>query len=423
MGETHWIICFFVELRYLDSKRQPRGRDRMEQKAQQRTRVPKVKVGTQGLEVGLEKKHHRIFTYHCVVSPTHEASDTICAFFRPVGMKKHRTLSVSLYSVFYLQVSKLGFGCSGLSGIFNDPLSYEQGAAIVIDAFHKGMTFFDTSDAYGNGHNENLIGQIASKFGIAGFQDGRLLINGLPEYARKCCEGSLQRLGVDYIDLYFPHRVDTTVPIEHTMHELKKLVEEGKIKYIGLCEASPDTIRRAHAVHPISAVQMEWSLWTRDIEDEIIPLCRFLLELGIGVIAYSPLGHGFFAGRAGTEGLPEGSIVALNPRFNGENAEKNKKLFMRVNKLAEKYRCTPPQLALAWVLHQGEDVVPIPGTTKVKHLDANIASLDVKLSEEELKEVSDALPVDEIGGERDIELFTSCSWKFANTPLPATPLE
>ncbi|RWW57047.1 hypothetical protein BHE74_00036200 [Ensete ventricosum] len=367
MGETHWIICFFVELRYLDSKRQPRGRDRMEQKAQQRTRVPKVKVGTQGLEVGLEKKHHRIFTYHCVVSPTHEASDTICAFFRPVGMKKHRTLSVSLYSVFYLQ--------------------------------------------------------IASKFGIAGFQDGRLLINGLPEYARKCCEGSLQRLGVDYIDLYFPHRVDTTVPIEHTMHELKKLVEEGKIKYIGLCEASPDTIRRAHAVHPISAVQMEWSLWTRDIEDEIIPLCRFLLELGIGVIAYSPLGHGFFAGRAGTEGLPEGSIVALNPRFNGENAEKNKKLFMRVNKLAEKYRCTPPQLALAWVLHQGEDVVPIPGTTKVKHLDANIASLDVKLSEEELKEVSDALPVDEIGGERDIELFTSCSWKFANTPLPATPLE
>ncbi|URE23950.1 auxin-induced protein [Musa troglodytarum] len=356
----------------------PRGRDRMEQKAQQRTQVPKVKVGTQGLEV-----------------------------------------------------SKLGFGCSGLSGIFNDPLSYEEGAAIVIDAFHKGVTFFDTSDAYGNGHNENLIGQalkhlprekvqIASKFGIAGFQDGRLLINGLPEYARKCCEGSLQRLGVDYIDLYFPHRVDTTVPIEHTMHELKKLVEEGKIKYIGLCEASPDTIRRAHAVHPISAVQMEWSLWTRDIEDEIIPLCR---ELGIGVIAYSPLGHGFFAGRAGTEGLPEGSILALNPRFNGENADKNKKLFVRVTKLAEKHGCTPPQLALAWVLHQGEDVVPIPGTTKVKHLDANIASLDVKLSEEELKEVSDAMPVDEIGGERDIELFTSCSWKFANTPLPATPLE
>ncbi|THU70640.1 hypothetical protein C4D60_Mb08t27110 [Musa balbisiana] len=371
-----------VELRYLDgvrySKRQPRGRDSMEQKAQQRTQVPKVKLGTQGLEV-----------------------------------------------------SKLGFGCSGLSGIFNDPLSYEEGAAIVTDAFHKGVTFFDTSDAYGNGHNENLIGQalkhlprekvqIASKFGIAGFQDGRLLINGLPEYARKCCEGSLQRLGVDYIDLYFPHRVDTTVPIEHTMHELKKLVEEGKIKYIGLCEASPDTIRRAHAVHPISAVQMEWSMWTRDIEDEIIPLCR---ELGIGVIAYSPLGHGFFAGRAGTEGLPEGSIVALNPRFNGENADKNKKLFVRVTKLAEKHGCTPPQLALAWVLHQGEDVVPIPGTTKVKHLDANIASLDVKLSEEELKEVSDAMPVDEIGGERDIELFTSCSWKFANTPLPATPLE
>ncbi|XP_072990379.1 perakine reductase-like [Typha latifolia] len=325
-----------------------------------------------------------------------------------------------------LEISKLGFGCSGLSGIFNNPLPHEEGASLIIDAFNKGVTFFDTADAYANGDNEILIGkalkhlprekvQIASKFGIAGFKDGRLIIKGAPEYVRKCCKSSLDRLGVDYIDLYFPHRIDTTVPIEDTMSELKKLVEEGKIKYIGLCEASPDTIRRAHAVHPITAVQMEWSLWTRDIEDEIIPLCR---ELGIGVIAYSPLGHGFFAGRANTEGLPEGSILALNPRFNGENADKNKLIYMRVAKLAAKYGCTPPQLALSWLLHQEGDVVPIPGTTKTKHLDANIASLKVKLSEEDLKEISATVPIDEVGGERDIELFTSCSWKFANTPQP-----
>ncbi|XP_008813527.2 perakine reductase-like [Phoenix dactylifera] len=325
------------------------------------------------------------------------------------------------------EISKMGFGCSGLSGIFNHPLPHEEGVSLIIDAFNKGVTFFDTADAYADGDNEILIGkalkhlprekvEIASKFGIAGFENGRLLIKGAPEYVRKCCEGSLQRLGVDYIDLYFPHRIDTTVPIEETMGELKKLVEEGKIKYIGLCEASPDTIRRAHAVHPITAVQMEWSLWTRDIEDEIIPLCK---ELGIGVIAYSPLGHGFFAGRANTEGLPEGSILALNPRFNGENVDKNKIIYMRVAKLAAKYGCTPPQLALAWLLHQGEDVVPIPGTTKVKHLDANIGSLKVKLSDKDLKEVSAAVPIKEVGGERDIDLFTSCSWKFANTPLPS----
>ncbi|WOL10951.1 hypothetical protein Cni_G19711 [Canna indica] len=347
--------------------------------------------------------------------------------------KKAATVEVPMAKVGTqgLKVSKLGFGCSGLSGIFNDPLSFEEGAAVIVDAFHKGVTFFDTSDAYGNGHNELLIAhalkhlprekvQIASKFGIAGFMDGRILIDGSPEYARKCCQESLKRLGVDYIDLYFPHRVDTTVPIEHTMNELKKLVEEGKIKYIGMCEASAETIRRAHAVHPITAAQMEWSLWTRDVEDEIIPVCR---ELGIGVIAYSPLGHGFFAGRTGTEGLPEGSILALNPRFNGENAVKNRKIYMRFAELAEKHGCTPPQLALAWVLHQGEDVIPIPGTTKVEHFDANIGSLNVKLSEEEWEEVSAAVPRDKIGGERDIELFTSCSWKFANTPLPAIPLQ
>ncbi|XP_077249200.1 perakine reductase-like [Tasmannia lanceolata] len=276
-----------------------------------------------------------------------------------------------------------------------------------------------TGDHLGIGYTENALTQLprrevqlATKFGVS-FLEGELVIKGDPEYVRKCCEDSLKRLDVEYIDLYYQHRVDRSVPIEDTMGELKKLVEEGKIKYIGLSEASPDTIRRAHAIHPITALQMEWSLWTRDIEDEIVPLCR---ELGIGIVSYSPLGRGFFGGKGTSESLPAGSVLVNHPRFTGENLAKNKLLYMRVANLASKHGCTPSQLALAWVLHQGEDVVPIPGTTKIKNLNDNIGSLKVMLTEDDLKEISDAVPIDEVGGPRYLFGSSNVSWEFANTP-------
>ncbi|KAF2284620.1 hypothetical protein GH714_028253 [Hevea brasiliensis] len=253
-----------------------------------------------------------------------------------------------------LEVSKLGFGCMGLSGGYNAPVSEEFGISIIKEAFNSGISFFDTADIYGFHTNEVLVGK---------------------------------------------------------MLELKKLVEEGKIKYIGLSEASPDTIKRAHAVHPITAVQMEWSLWTRDIEEEIIPLCR---ELGIGIVPYSPLGQGFFGGKAVVESLPSETLLKFQPRFTEENLEKNKLLYTRIENLAKKYGCTPPQLALAWVINQGDDVVPIPGTTKIKNLKDNIGALRVSLTKEELKEISDAVPPNEVAGFRTAH--TRYTWKFANTP-------
>ncbi|XP_021899578.1 perakine reductase-like [Carica papaya] len=324
-----------------------------------------------------------------------------------------------------LQVSRLGFGCVGLSGLLNAPLPHEVGCSVLKEVFKAGITFFDTSDAYGQDHdNEIMIAkalkefprekvQLVTKFGLSMSEEGKLVVKGSPEYVRKCCEASLKRLDVDYIDLYFQHRVDTSVPIEDTMGELKKLVEEGKIKYIGLSEASIDTIKRAHAVHPLTAIQMEYSLWTRDIEDEIIPLCR---ELGIGIVAYGPLGHGFFAGKAVEESLPNESMLAMHPRFTGENLEKNKIIYGRLSNLAAKHGCTVPQLALAWILHQGDDIVPIPGTTKVKNIISNIESMGVKLSEENLKEIKDAVPIDEVGGYREMEMLSEYVWKFADTP-------
>ncbi|KAM4068273.1 hypothetical protein ACB094_M002100 [Castanea mollissima] len=255
-----------------------------------------------------------------------------------------------------LEVSKLGFGCVGLSGLYNAPLSHEAGCSVIKEAFDRGIAFFDTSDLYGHNYdNEIMVGK---------------------------------------------------------MGELKKLVEEGKIKYIGLSEASVDTIRRAHAVHPITALQIEYSLWVRDIEDEIIPVCR---ELGIGIVAYSPLGRGFFAGKAVHESLPTESVLNKFPRFTGENLEKNKILYSKLANLAEKHACATPQLALAWLLHQGDDIIPIPGTTKVRNLDTNIGSLAVKLSEDDLKEICDAVPIDEVVGHRLISL-PQYAWKFANTP-------
>ncbi|KAI4345693.1 hypothetical protein L6164_012793 [Bauhinia variegata] len=325
-----------------------------------------------------------------------------------------------------LEVSKLGFGCAGLSGLYNDPLLHEAGCSVIKEVFNKGITFFDTSDQYGDNHdNEIMVGkalkelprekvQLATKFGIVRYEGFKFGVKGTPEYARKCCEASLKRLDVEYIDLYYQHRVDTSVPIEDTMGELKKLVNEGKIRYIGLSEASADTIKRAHAVHPITALQMEYSLWSRDIEEEIIPLCR---ELGIGIVAYSPLGRGFFAGKAVVESLHSKSLLAMHPRFSAENLEKNKLLYERLAELAAKHACSPAQLALAWVLQQGNDIVPIPGTTKVQHLESNIGSIAVKLTDQDLKEISDAIPVNEVAGERDFGVLTEYNWKFATTPL------
>ncbi|ERN01507.1 hypothetical protein AMTRI_Chr03g54990 [Amborella trichopoda] len=324
-----------------------------------------------------------------------------------------------------LEVSKLGFGCMGLTGTYSATLAEEDGIAVIKYAFERGITFFDTSDVYGTKSlNEVLIGkalkhlprdkvQLATKFGIYMVTETELVAKGTPEYVRQCCEASLKRLDVDYIDLYYQHRVDTSLPIEETIGELKKLVEEGKVKYIGLSEASVDTIRRAHAVHPITAVQLEWSLWSRDSEDEIIPLCR---ELGIGIVPYSPLGSGFFAGKAVVESLPKETSLAAHPRFKGENLEKNKIIYMRLANLATKYDCTPSQLALAWVLYQGNDVAPIPGTTKIKNLDENLGSLKLKLSEADIKEIANSVPIDEVAGSRAWTNAHNSLWMFANTP-------
>lgn len=326
-----------------------------------------------------------------------------------------------------LEVSRIGFGCMGLTGIYNSPIPEEDGIAILKEAYNQGVTFWDTSDVYGAEHaNEYLVGkalkqlprekvQLATKFGVFKFEPTKVTVKGTPEYVRSCCENSLRRLQVDYIDLYYIHRIDTTVPIEETMGELKKLVEEGKIKYIGLSEASPDTIRRAHAVHPITALQQEYSLWTRDIEPELLPLCR---ELGIGIVPYSPVGRGLFAGKAVVESLPQNSYLETHPRFTGENFEKNKTIYFRLDALAKKHGCTPAQLAIAWVLRQGEDIVPIPGTTKVKNLHENNVSVKVKLTGEDLKELSDAVPMNNVAGQRIGDALFRTSFYFANTPPP-----
>ncbi|XP_076918688.1 perakine reductase-like [Bidens hawaiensis] len=323
-----------------------------------------------------------------------------------------------------LEVSRLGYGCMGLTGVYNNPLSEQDAIKVLKQAFTLGITFFDTADVYGADHaNEILIGkllkelprdkiQLATKFGIYKIEPGKVTVKGGAEYARECCEGSLKRLGVDYIDLYYIHRIDTTVPIEDTMEELKKMVEEGKLKYIGLSDANADTIRRAHAVRPITALQMEYSLWTREIEDELIPLCR---ELGIGIVPYCPLGRGFFGGKAIKESIPKNSFLEWNARFNGENLVKNKVFYDRVEAMAERHGCSTAQLALAWVLHQGNDVVPIPGTTKIKNLEENIGSVNVKLTKE-VEEIGNAVPLDEVAGSKSNEALLRVSWKFANTP-------
>nr|XP_043615596.1 probable aldo-keto reductase 5 isoform X2 [Erigeron canadensis] len=270
------------------------------------------------------------------------------------------------------------------------------------------LTPTKSSSALKEGGLRNKV-QIATKFGNRVI-DGKLDVCGDPAYVRSACEASLKRLDIDCIDLYYVHRIDIRVPIEVTMGELKKLVEERKVKYIGLSEASASTIRRAHAVHPITAVQQEWSLWTRDLEDEIVPTCR---ELGIGIVPYSPIGRGFLAaGPSLVENLTEGDFRKSFPRF--QNVDHNKTIFERLNEMATRKGCTAAQLALAWVHHQGTDVVPIPGTTKFENLNQNIGALSVKLTPEEMSELKSFASSDVVKGERHV--YMQLTWKNSETP-------
>ncbi|KAF5768530.1 putative perakine reductase [Helianthus annuus] len=326
-----------------------------------------------------------------------------------------------------LEVSALGLGCMGMSDLYGAPKPEPDMIKLIHHAINSGVTLLDTSDVYGPKTNEILLGkalkggmrdkvELATKFGIK--LDGSWQVQGDPAYVRAACEASLKRLGVDCIDLYYQHRIDTSVPIEITMGELKKLVEEGKIKYVGLSEASASTIRRAHVVHPITAVQLEWSLQSRDVEEEIIPTCR---ELGIGIVAYSPLGRGFFShGPKMLEKLEESDARKHLPRLQPENLEHNKIMYERINDLATKKGCTTSQLALAWVLHQGNDVVPIPGTTKIENFEHNIGALSVKLTPEDMAELESIASPDSIKGDRygagfktfkDSETLPLSAWK------------
>eukprot|EP01018_Ginkgo_biloba_P021664 Gb_29296 [translate_table: standard] len=319
------------------------------------------------------------------------------------------------------EVSAQGLGCMGMNAFYGPPKSEEEMIHLIRYAVSKGITFLDTSDIYGPFTNEVLVGkaikgirdkvQLATKFGVT-FADNALGARGDPAYVRASCEGSLKRLDVDCIDLYYQHRIDTRVPIEATIGEMKKLVEEGKIKYIGLSEASASTIRRAHAVHPITAVEIEWSLWTRDVEEEIIPTCR---ELGIGIVPYSPLGRGFFSSGAKlAENLTDTDYRKFLPRFTAENLEQNQAIFHKLSEISSRKGCTPGQLALAWVHHQGIDVSPIPGTTKIKNLEENIGALAVKLTPEDLKEIENTVPPNAVFGDRYAEMdFT---WMNSETP-------